>query len=147
MLVDAGFGFAGFRILDKKVQRVGKRRWVKTNHDLDRLIERDGIRYGVEVKNQLGYIDQTEFQTKMKMCEHLGVRPMFVARMLPKNYMNEIQEAGGFGLLLEQQHYPLMVEDFAREVRNELKLPVVSVRALPNTALQRFEEWHEGSLK
>ena len=28
--------------------------------------------YGVEVKNQLGYIDQTDFQTKLQMCEFFG---------------------------------------------------------------------------
>ena len=46
---------------------------------------RDGVRYGVEVKNQLGYIDQTEFQIKLAMCVHFGIRPMFVTRAMPEN--------------------------------------------------------------
>src|SRR5205807_6346552 len=42
------------RLLDHKVSEVDERFWSETNHDLDFLIARDGVRYGVEVKNQLG---------------------------------------------------------------------------------------------
>ena len=85
-LVDVGFARIGFRILQSKVREVGGKRWIVSNHDLDRVIARDGVRYGVEIKNQLGYIEQEEFAIKLAMCEHFGVRPMFIARMmtLPK---------------------------------------------------------------
>ena len=77
MLVESGFARTGFRILQHKVRVVDGRMWTETNHDLDFLVVRDGIRYGVEVKNPLGYIDQTEFQIKLKMCEFFGIRPMW----------------------------------------------------------------------
>ena len=85
-LVDVGFARIGFRILQSKVREVDGKRWIVSNHDLDRVIARDGVRYGVEIKNQLGYIEQEEFGIKLRMCEHFGVRPMFIARMmtLPK---------------------------------------------------------------
>jgi hypothetical protein len=89
LLVDSGFANIGFRILQRKVREVDGKRWTETNHDLDRLIIRDGERYGVEIKNQLGYIDQTEFQKKLNMCRHFGVRPMFITRMMPKSYNYE----------------------------------------------------------
>jgi hypothetical protein len=116
--------------------------WVETNHNLDRLVERDGVRYGVEIKNQLGYIDQTEFEIKLGMCEFFGVRPMFVARMMPKNYINDVWRAGGFSLIFGNQHYPLMSDDLARRVRETLGLPVLSIRELPDTTLRRFDDWH-----
>lgn len=108
LLADAGFARMGFRIRQTKVRAVEKSVWTKTNHDLDRLIERDGIWYGVEIKNQLGYIDQTEFEVKIAMCEHFRVRPMFIARMMPKSYVNRVWKAGGFSLIMGSQHYPLL---------------------------------------
>ena len=80
-MLDAAVATTGFRIVQKKVKEVDGRVWTETNHDLDRLLERDGIRYGVEVKNQLGYIDQTELKVKLGMCRHFRVCPMFVARI------------------------------------------------------------------
>jgi len=83
----------GSGFLQHKVKEVDGRVWKKTNHDLDFLIVRDGVRYGVEVKNQLGYIDQTEFQIKLAMCVHFGIRPMFVTRAMPENYIYDVMRA------------------------------------------------------
>jgi hypothetical protein len=141
-LADAGFAYIGFRVRQRTVREVDGLVWTETNHDLDRLIERDGLRYGVEIKNQLGYIDQTEFQIKLAMCKHFRVRPLFIARMMPRSYVNDVYQAGGFCLLLDNQHYPLMSDDLMRRVRQELSLPVAIIRALPDTAMQRFEEFH-----
>jgi hypothetical protein len=97
----------------------------------------------VEVKNQLGYIDQTEFQIKLAMCEHFGIRPMFVSRAMPKNYIYEVVKAGGYSLLTDNQNYPLLADDLARRVRTVLNLPVGVIERFPHTALDRFERWHE----
>ena len=146
ILVESGFARTGFRILQQKVRAVDKRSWKETNHDLDFLIERDGIRYGVEVKNQLGYIDQTEFQTKLKMCGFWGVRPMFVSRAMPKSYIYEVYQAGGFSMLTDNQNYPLLADELAKRVRRTLQLPVGVIQRFPNTALIRFERWHKETL-
>jgi Resolvase, N terminal domain len=94
MLADIGFADSGFRVLARKVKEVAGRRWIDTGHDLDRLIvrEADGVRYGVEIKT-LPYIDQSEFQIKLAMCEHFEVRPLFITRMMPRNYMNTVVRA------------------------------------------------------
>jgi hypothetical protein len=146
LLADAGMARTGFRIEQSKVREVDGRRWTKSNHDLDRLIIRDNVRYGVEIKNQLGYIDQSEFQIKLQMCRHFRVRPMFIARMMPRNYNAEVIRAGGFALLLKNQHYPLMTDDLAKRVREGLNLPTLSISELPDTTLRRFENWHQGTL-
>ena len=142
-LADAGFARIGFRILSENFREVGDKRWTETRHNLDRLIERDGIQYGIEIKNQLGYIDQTEFETKLAMMRFFGVRPMFIARIMPKNYINDVFKAGGFCLLLGDQHYPLLAANLAKRVRETLGLPVNAVKALPDTALKRFETFHQ----
>jgi hypothetical protein len=144
LLSDAAFAYTGFRILQKNVREVEGVAWTETNHNLDRLIMRDGVRYGVEIKNQLAYIDQTEFEVKLAMCKHFGVRPLFIARMMPKNYISAAARAGGFSLVFGNQHYPLMARDLADEVRGRLKFPILCIRELPDTTMQRFVKWHEG---
>jgi hypothetical protein len=94
-LADAGFARIGFRILSENFRKVRDNKWESSRHNLDRLIERDSIQYAVEIKNQLGYIDQTEFETKLAMMKFFGARPMFIARMMPKNYINDVVRAGG----------------------------------------------------
>lgn len=143
MFVESGLARTGFRILGQKVKVVEGQAWTRTNHDLDFLIMRDGVRYGVEVKSQLGYIDQTEFQIKLAMCEHFGVRPMFVTRALPKSYIYEVLKAGGYSLLTDNQNYPLLADGLAKRVRSTLSLPVTVIQRFPSTALERFEQWHE----
>jgi hypothetical protein len=122
ILADAGFARIGFRILQKKVRKVDGRQWLQSAHDLDRLIERDGVRYGVEIKNQLAYIDLEELETKLAMCRCFNVRPMFIARMMPKTYINQARLAGGFSLILGSQHYPLLADNLAGQVRRTLGL-------------------------
>jgi hypothetical protein len=46
MLVESGLARTGFRILQQKVRAVDGVRWTESNHDLDFLIVRDGVRYG-----------------------------------------------------------------------------------------------------
>jgi hypothetical protein len=147
LLLDGGLARIGFRVITSNVRRVGDALWTHTDHDLDRLIARDGVAYGVEVKNQLAYIDQTEFQIKLDMCTHFGVRPLFVARMMPRNYIQTVAERGGFSLIFKNQHYPLLADDLAKRVRDSLGFPTLAITELPDTTLRRFERWHVGTLE
>lgn len=62
--------------------------WEVSEHDMDFIFERDGTAYGVEVKNTLGYMDNREFLMKIRLCQRLGVRPVFVVRMIPKSWIH-----------------------------------------------------------
>ncbi len=68
---------------------------------------------------------------------------MLVARMLPKPWIKEIIDAGGFALILKYQLYPWAHKVLARTVREELGLPVDSPRALADGTIERFVGWHE----
>jgi hypothetical protein len=120
----------------KNVNSFGDRSWTRSNHDLDRLFSRDGINYGVEIKNTLSYIDKQEFDIKLQMCAHLGLRPLFIMRMAPKSYMNQLYQSGGFGLLFGKQLYPYGQEALARQVAQELSLPVDCIREVPEGHLR-----------
>jgi hypothetical protein len=120
--------------------------WPGTSHDLDFILERDGVAYGVEVKNSLSYMDKGELYTKVRMCQYLGLRPLFVVRMMPRTWIYEVIEEGGFVLVLGFQLYPLAYKELARRVREELGLPVDAPRALWEATTQRFVDWHEEHL-
>jgi hypothetical protein len=56
MMLD-GFARQQFVMYDRENRTFGSRTWSETGHDLDFIFERDGVAYGVEVKNTLGYIE------------------------------------------------------------------------------------------
>lgn len=142
MLTLEGFARNQFVLHGREVRAFGGVEWTETAHDLDFIFERDGQVYGVEVKNTLGYMDQRELRVKVRMCEHLGIRPVFVVRMMPKTWIYEVQNAGGFVLVLKWQLYPWTHRELAARVHGELGLPVDSPRALQEGTTQRFLRWH-----
>ena len=141
-MVLEGFARSEFVMRGRNTQEFAGRVWTQTGHNLDFIFERDGQAYGIEVKNTLGYMDYEEFQTKIGLCKFLGIRPVFVARMLPKTWMNELIGAGGFGLILKYQLYPWSHKVLARRVAGELGLPVDAPKALRDTTVGRFLAWH-----
>jgi len=106
LLVDATLPLAGFNVIARNVNSFQGRLWTETGHDLDRIVERRGASYGVEIKNTLPYIDRDEFRTKLEMCSFLGLRPLFVSRMAPKSYSFDIIQRGGISWILGTQYYP-----------------------------------------
>jgi hypothetical protein len=147
LLVDAGLPRVGFLPAADTVRSWESKSWVETGHDLDRVFQRDGISYGTEIKNRLGYISREEFVVKLRMCQSLNLVPLFIARMMPKTYIEEVRQAGGFSLIMKHQFYPLSHAALASRVRLELRLPVDCPSRLQDSTLQRFLNWHSARLK
>jgi hypothetical protein len=143
LLILEGFAKKQFITQGRNTRTFREVSWSESDHELDFIFERDGVPYGVEVKNTLGYMPRDELVTKVKMCEVLGLKPVFVVRMLPKTWIQEVVAAGGFVLILKWQLYPLTHGGLARRVREELNLPVDSPRALEDGTVARFVRWHE----
>jgi hypothetical protein len=138
LLADAGLPRVGFQPMADTVRSWEGRTWSATNHDLDRVFHRDGINYGTEIKNRLGYIPQDEFAVKLRMCQELNLVPLFIARMMPRTYIEEVRRAGGFSLIMKYQFYPMSHRSLAVKIRNELGLPVDCPTRLQDSTLQRF---------
>ena len=141
-LVLEGFARNQFVMLGRNTNELGSTKWTATAHNLDFLFERNGLRYGVEVKNTLGYMSHAEMKLKIAVCQHLGIKPVFAARMLPKSWIHEIAVAGGFALVFKYQLYPWTHRELSRRVQEELGLPVDSPRALQDGTMERFLKWH-----
>lgn len=142
MLTDAGLPSAGFLPKARNANQFAGIQWAETKHNLDRIFEKDGVLYGTEIKNRLSYISRDEFHTKLRMCEVLRLRPLFIARMMPRSYVYELFERGGFALLMKFQFYPFGSEAFAATVRENLGLPVDCPKRLEDGTLQRLLKYH-----
>ena len=145
-LVIKGFAKFGYVIKGLEMKSYGEKTWNTTEHDLDIIMEKDNFGYGVEIKNKLSYIDKDEFDIKIKMCHYLGIRPVFVNRMLPKIWIQELKKEGGFALILKYQLYPRFLSEQAKLLKEKLNLPVDSPRALMDGIIQRFENWHQSNV-
>lgn len=141
-MVLEGFAKCEFVTKGRNTNEFGGKKWTETQHDLDFIFQRDGRAYGVEVKNMLGYMEQDEFRVKIKMCGALGIVPVFVARMLPRVWIEELRQAGGFALILKWQLYPPAHKELAKRVHAEIGLPVDAPRALADGTMKRFVDWH-----
>jgi len=143
LMFDAALPSEGFMPKGKNITAYAGQTWTSTAHNLDRLFERDGVIYGAEIKNTLPYIPLKEMRTKITMCELFGIRPLFIVRMAPKSYIEEVRQHGGFTLVFQYQLYPHGSEGFASTVRERLKLPVDCPAAIAQGTIQRFARWHE----
>ena len=137
----------GFLPTARNVKTYKGKEWKETDQDLDRVFERDGIAYGAEIKNTLKYIPRHELTVKIKMCQHLGLRPLFIVRAAAKSYINEVRLLGGFTLVFKYQLYPFGQKLFADRVRESLRLPVDSPARIADGTVQRFLNWHLKTLE
>ena len=132
----------GFMPKAKKVKAYNNKKWKKTGHDLDFVFMRDGVSYGCEIKNTLGYIDKEELEVKLEMCAYFGIKPLFIMRYSPKTYNKLIYDNGGFALIFETQIYELSQEILVQKIRDDIGLPVICSKAIPDGIIDRFERWH-----
>jgi len=142
MLVDAALPSVGFVPKARNVRAFAGFSWEETKHDLDRVFEKDGVLYGTEIKNRLSYISRDEFHIKLRMCETLHLRPLFIARMMPRSYVYELFKRGGFALLMKYQFYPFGAETLSAGVRARLQLPVDCPKRLEDGTLTRLLNYH-----
>src|SRR5205823_7734183 len=105
-MILGGFARKQFVLRGEHTREFRGRSWTETGHNLDFIFERDEVAYGIEVKNSLSYIEQDEFRIKIRLCKHLGVRPLFAVRMLPREWIYELLTAGGYAMILKYQLYP-----------------------------------------
>ena len=136
----------GFVAHGRDTNEYGGKRWTKSDHNLDFIIERDGIIYGCEVKNTWGYIDPFEMRIKMDICDHLGIVPFFILRNAPKVYLEEIRLRAGVFSIFVAQIYPFGMEDLVDRIKETLELPVDSPLAIPDGIIDRFIKVHDKRL-
>jgi hypothetical protein len=132
----------GFMPIDEKVKEYNGKKWTNTDNDLDFVFCRDGISYGCEIKNTLGYIDKDELDIKIEMCSYFGIRPLFIMRYAPKTYNKLIYDNNGFSLIFETQIYELGQDQLVKKIKEIIGFPVICSKSIPDGIIDRFEKWH-----
>lgn len=140
-LVLAAFARNQYVLISEEASAYKGVQWTESGHDLDFLFEKDGVGYGVEVKNTLGYLDVDEFITKIRMCRHIGVKPVFAVRMLPRTWAQALVRAGGYAMIMKYQFYPWTHQGLSGDIRNKLMLPVDTPKRIEDGTMKRFESW------
>jgi hypothetical protein len=138
LLVDAALPLAGFRQISRNARSFNNITWTESGHDLDRIVERESIPYGVEIKNTLPYIPKDELDIKLAICRKLGLVPIFISRMAPKSYSFQIIQAGGISWILGIQFYPFGAQRLAETIRTKLRLPVGCPARIEDGAITRL---------
>jgi hypothetical protein len=133
----------GFKPVDRDTRSYKKKAWEETDHNLDFVFEKDNISYGCEIKNSLSYIDLEEYKIKIRICKHLNIRPLFIMRMAPKTYINEIINLGGYALIFEYQLYDPSLQELVEKIRKELGLKVDYPRAIYEGTMNNLDKRHK----
>jgi hypothetical protein len=103
---------------------------------------RDNAAYGIEIKNQLGYMEYKQFTTKLDMCRFLGLTPVFIARSMPKDWIFRVYQARGFCLIFDYWLFPLAQEGLVKTLREDLGLPIDCPATIADGTIERFVKWH-----
>ncbi len=98
-----------------------------TRADLDLIVERHSVGYGVEVKNRLDHIDLCDLKTKLMVSDSLGLLPIVVLRSAPSTHLNMVRARGGVAVELGSQVYSSLDRQFAGEVRERFGLPIIDI--------------------
>ena len=91
-------------------------------------------------------MEHDELQIKIRLCKFLGIRPLFAVRMLPKSWIKEVWDAGGYSMILKYQLYPPYHRDLAKRIERELGFPVDTPKSLADATIERFLKWHKKKL-
>lgn len=131
-----------FKIVKRHTNKYKGRQWQETKHDLDFIIEKDGITYGVEVKNTLPYVEKEEFDIKLKMCGYLNIVPLWILRNAPGAQFEQIKAVNGFILKFKSWIFPLGQEPLAREIWDLMRIPVAIWEEAPKKLENVFLRQH-----
>jgi hypothetical protein len=98
-------------------------RRASTDHDIDFIAKKEGITYGIEVKNGLNYPDDLFW--KFTVAVELQTIPLIIARWLNPGQVPLIRNLGGAGpLLFKDAIYSTTYSPLIEEVKQFLGSPI-----------------------
>lgn len=146
MLFSFMFRLNGFKIVGEDTNEYRGLKWDKTEHDLDFIIEKDSVAYGVEIKNTLPYMEKDEFEIKLEMCKFLGLVPLWILRNAPAVQFEQMKPHNGFILKFKAQMYPPGQEPLVGDMWKKMRLPASIWREVPEKLVNLFVKHHEGRI-
>ncbi len=142
------FGFMyrlnGFTVVARHVNQYDGTRWLKEEGpDLDFVIEKDTITYGVEIKNTFDYMPPDEFQEKIDLCKRHGIVPLFPLRCPSDRQFETMQSVNGLALKFKARIFPPGQEHLVRDIWSYMRLPVTVWHEIPLRVEKQFKAFHD----
>ncbi|MCE2507335.1 MAG: hypothetical protein J4F36_12890 [Nitrosopumilaceae archaeon] len=142
-LVKKELELQNFEILvSKDAREFNGNYWTESKHSLD-IIARHiptNLIVGVEVKNRLYLTSIKEIKTKICMCNHFGILPIFAGRWM-EPHRKFIESNNGFLWQFKHQIYPSEYTNFVDIIKKRFKFPVIASNKLPYFAKKEFTEF------
>ena len=113
-----------FKIIGRNINTFRGKAWSESDKNLDFIIEKDGISYGVEIKNRFDYMKQDEFEEKLEMCQVLGLLPVFPIRCPSEQQYAQMKGCGGLALKFKTRIFPPGFQGLVTDIWNNFRLPV-----------------------
>ena len=113
-----------FDIVGRHTNSFRDKTWTISDRNLDFIIQKEGVSYGVEVKNRFDYMDQDEFEEKLEICQYLGLLPMFPIRCPSDQQYAQMQECNGLALKFKTRIFPPGFQKLITDIWNNFRLPV-----------------------
>ena len=113
-----------FEIIGRHTNIFRGKTWSKSNKNLDFIIEKDRIGYGVEIKNTFDYMPQDEFEEKLDMCQFLGLLPLFPLRCPSDQQYVLMESVDGLALKFKTRIFPPGFQGLVTDIWNNFRLPV-----------------------
>lgn len=105
------------------------------NNNIDFIVEKDNVEYGVEIKNGLGYPD--DLYWKFIVAGELDTIPLFIVRWLNPAQVPLIRELGGEYIIFKEALYPKTYEPLVKECREMLGMPIVAIDEIDDDYFNR----------
>lgn len=132
----------GFRIIGRNANTFQTKAWHKSSKNLDFIIEKDGVNYGVEVKNTFDYMPQDEFEEKIEMCQFLGLIPLFPLRCPSEQQFEQMKGCGGLALKFKTRIFSPGFQKLVTDIWNHFRLPVFIWDVIPRPVENNFINFH-----
>ena len=139
----------GFEILDRDVSKLNGERVVgipgKKTPNLDFAIKRDGIKYGVDIKNWMRYEKNTRNEVDLKIvaAEQLKIVPFIIPRYIDRQWVNKIiYEKNGVVCEYKQLIFPSSQRSLAEDAKKYLGYPIVATDTPPRDLIDKIEDIH-----
>lgn len=146
---ESAFNSLRFKIVGRDVSEFGDKRVAgvpgKELPDLDFIIQRNKITYGVDIKNWIKYeFDSvSEIMDKVNLAVQLGIVPFICARYVDKDTFYRIVKIPGIVYRYETLILPPEFRTLAVEARNLLGYPVLAADTLPSYKLDFMRKLHQ----
>ncbi|MFQ5981055.1 MAG: hypothetical protein ACE5OZ_23180 [Candidatus Heimdallarchaeota archaeon] len=134
----------GFKIAGRHTNEFNGIRYSQGDKNLDFILEKDNLNYGVEVKNTIGYPGYEDFKEKtFQLCDELEIIPWWISRNAPFNWNNDIKELEGFIYRNKAIIFPPISRQLRDQIWYQTGIPITLDEALPLKIQKQMERQFE----